>query len=101
MRKRSQYKRANKIKTHIPTLIIMIVVLLCIVFFGQTFSDGVAGFVSPAVPVKEEAQVAVSDHPLVEPAADARPMAPQSGTVISQAFKNAAQQLIPLLAQRP
>lgn len=94
MRKRSQYNKP-KLQTKIPTLIIMIIMLVMILAFGKRFSNGVAGFFAPNVPVTDEALVAVPD----QPTSDSNIAPTKAGTVVSKANQSAAQNVLSILSK--
>lgn len=96
MRKRQQYSKP-KSKTHVPMIIIMSVMLFFILYFGKDFSDTVAGVFAPNVPVTD-APVAVQDGPQNNQNNTAPNRPSKSGTVVSQAYKKAAQNTLKMLA---
>ena len=76
----------------------MCVTLFVILYFGKSISSGIAGFFAPKVPVTDEAVVAVPDE--MQPASDAPSDTPaNSGVVVNQANKNAAQNILKVLSK--
>ena len=95
MRKRTQYRKP-KFQNKIPTLIIMVVMLVLILCFGKNFSNGVAEFFAPNVPVSDTPSVAVSDAPSSTGTQPATPS--KTGSILSNANKNAAQKMLPVIS---
>ena len=109
MRKREQYQKP-KAKSKIPTLIIMCVTLFVILAFGQTISWKVASIFEPTVPVTDLPEskpvVPVTDSLGNELDAQVDPqntnlnrIPSKSGSVISQANRNAAQQILNIISK--
>jgi hypothetical protein len=96
MRKRQQYSKP-KSKTHVPMIIIMSVMLFLILYFGKDFSNIIAGVFAPNVPVTD-APVAVQDTPQNNQITPVPNGPSKSGTVVSQAYKTAAQNTLKMLA---
>ena len=97
MRKRTQYKKPSA-KSKVPTLIIMIITLFVILFFGKRISDGIADFFVPNVPVTDQPAAATPDD--IQPTSPLPKGTPQnSGAVIKQANQNAAQNLLKVLSE--
>lgn len=78
-------------------IIIMSVMLFLILYFGKDFSNIIAGVFAPNVPVTD-APVAVQDGPQTNQNNTAPNRPSKSGTVVSQAYKNAAQNTLKMLA---
>ena len=97
MRRRTHYKKPNA-KNKIPTLIIMCVTLFVILFFGKSISNGVADFFAPKTAVTDEAVVAVPEG-IAEPS-DHKDTPRNSGAVMKQANKNAAQNILKVLSKQ-
>lgn len=111
MRKREQYQKP-KAKSKIPTLIIMCVTLFVILAFGQTISWKVASIFEPTVPVTDLPEsrpvVPVTDTPVnalgspvdsLNQNTDLNHVPSKSGLVISQANRNAAQQILNIISK--
>lgn len=97
MRKRLQHSK-SKFQTRVPTIIIMVLALVFILYYGKDFSKLVAGVFTTNTPVTD-APVAVQDGPGMggsDVAPEPRPS--KTGTVISQAYKNAAQDTLKVLS---
>ena len=76
----------------------MCVTLFVILYFGKSISNGIADFFAPKVPVTDQAVVAVPDE--IQPDADAPKDTPaNSGMVVNQANKNAAQNILKVLSK--
>ena len=78
-------------------IIIMSVMLFLILYFGKDFSNIVAGIFAPNVPVTD-APVAVQDGPQNLQDNPVLHGPSKAGTVVSQAYKNAAQSTLKVLA---
>ncbi len=89
MRKRAQYKKP-KPASKIPTLIIMILTLCVIIFFGRDISSKVAALFEPNVPVSDSPE---NLHPADLPASR------QTGSVVKRAYTDAAQSLLPIISR--
>lgn len=95
MRKRLQHTE-TKSKTKIPTIIVMSIALFGILYFGKDVSNLMAGMFVPHVPVSD-APVAVQDDPMAAPIQPAAPS--KTGTIMAQAYKNAAQDMLQILSK--
>ncbi len=98
MRRRTHYKKPNA-KNKIPTLIIMCVTLFVILYFGKSISNGIADFFAPKVPVTDQAIVAVPDDIQPDKTDPPKGTPDKSGSVINQANKNAAQNILKVLSK--
>ena len=82
----------------------MCVTLFVILFFGKSISNGVADFFAPKVPVTDEPAVAVPEA--IQPGENnpngpvpSKDMPDKTGSVINQANKNAAQNILKVLSK--
>ena len=78
----------------------MCVTLFVILYFGKNISNGIADFFAPKVPVSDQAVVAVPDG--VQPSETNPPKdsPDKSGSVMNQANKNAAQNILKVLSKQ-
>lgn len=98
MRKYQQFTQ-SKYKSKVPTIIIMVITLSAILLFGKSFSDNVAELFAPNIPVSDQnAVVPVSDSDQIN-AHNLQNIIPNSATIVAQAYKNAAQSILPVLAK--
>ena len=97
MRKREQYQKP-KTKSKIPTLIIMCVTLFTILVFGKTISWKVASIFEPTVPVTDTPQ-SQPTNAVPEDPANLPQLPSKSGIIISQANRNAAQQILTIISK--
>ena len=59
MRKYQQFSQ-GRLKTRIPTIVVMCVALFSILYFGPSLSAGVANFFVPNVPVTDAVSVSAT-----------------------------------------
>ena len=98
MRKYQQFTQ-SKYKSKVPTIIIMVILLSSILLFGKSFSDNVAELFAPTLPVSDQAAVIpVSDSDQIN-ANPIQNITPSSATIVAQAYKNAAQSILLVLAK--
>lgn len=102
MRKRSQYQHnRDRLKTKVPTIIVMSIALVCILYFGNDVSDQIAEMFVPKAPVTDDiAPMAVTLDDVDASLAPAPAMTPKTGTIMNQAQKNAAQSILKILEVR-
>ncbi len=112
MRKRRLYQQNRKPKSYVPTIAAMCVALFFVLYFGKGMSHEIAGFFAPSVPVADdiarmppESSDGIDD--LRENDADAQNSDargagvkhPRCGTILAGAAKNAAQNLLNIIAK--
>lgn len=75
----------------------MVVTLSAILLFGKSFSDNIAELFAPSLPVSDQnALIPVSDSDQIDAL---QKMTPNSATIVAQAYKTAAQSILPVLAK--
>ena len=119
MRKRAQYRRARgRLQVKVPTLVIMVLALFCILYFGNTISDRIAEIFVPAEsPVTDDVAAGDPAAAVDVPTGGAAPdvvtvpegtvagiAAPgagmmKSGTIVAQANKDAARHILQILSR--
>ena len=95
MRKRAQYKKPKPLNK-IPTLIIMVLTLLVIIFFGRDISAKIASLFEPNVPVSDAPDAQSAAIVTETPSAGVPHL---SGSVMQHANTDAAQSLLPIIAR--
>jgi hypothetical protein len=95
MRKRTQYKKPKPLNK-IPTLIIMVITLLAIIFFGRDISTKIASLFEPNVPVSDTPNISSATGTTETPSVQIPRL---SGSVMQHANTDAAQSLLPIIAR--
>lgn len=109
MRKRRLYQQNRKPKSYIPTIAVMCVALFFVLYFGKGMSHDIAGFFAPSVPVADDiAQMPPESSDGIDDlganagdaqTSDASAKHPRCGTILAGAAKNAAQNLLNIIAK--
>lgn len=112
MRKRRIYQQNKRPKFHILTLILMSLTLFVVIYFGKGMSYDIAGFFAPSIPVVDDMSknesiqssdaiddMGAGDDSEKNAAQHSVKNTLRCGTIIASASKNAAQNLLNILAK--
>ena len=91
MRKYQQFSQ-GRLKTRIPTIVVMCVALFSILYFGPSLSAGVANFFVPNVPVPDAVSVSEGER-------GGAYVPAEGGAVMASASRNAARTLLSILSK--